>query len=68
MSAWPNLSELLVEDGDAPIGLLGVPLAAGSVTPGGCDRAPELLRRTMKRIGRYDVEIGAGASKVAVRT
>src|SRR6185503_7749193 len=59
MSAWPNLSDLLV-DGDAtvPIGLVGAPLAAGSVTPGGCDRAPGKLRATLKRIGRYDLEIG----------
>jgi formiminoglutamase len=58
-SAWPNLSELLV-DGDAsvPIGLVGAPLAAGSVTPGACDKAPALLRQTLKRIGRYDIEIG----------
>ena len=35
MNAWPNLSELLVEDGEGvPIGLVGAPLAAGSVTPG----------------------------------
>lgn len=38
--------------------LLGAPLAAGSVTPGACDKAPALLRQTLKRIGRYDVEIG----------
>ena len=60
MSAWPNLSELLdIADGaSVPIGLVGAPLAAGSVTPGACDRAPGLLRETLKRIGRYDVEIG----------
>jgi arginase family enzyme len=60
MTAWPNLSDLLeVADGAAvPIGLVGAPLAAGSVTPGACDQAPQLLRRTLKRIGRYDVEIG----------
>jgi arginase family enzyme len=57
-TAWPNLSELLVEDSDVPIGLVGAPLAAGSVTPGACDKAPALLRKTLKRIGRYDVEIG----------
>jgi formiminoglutamase len=59
MTDWPNLSELLL-DGDerVPIGLVGAPLAAGSVTPGSCDKAPELLRRTLKRIARYDVEIG----------
>lgn len=59
MNAWPNLSELLVQEGEGiPIGLVGAPLAAGSVTPGACDQAPALLRRTLKRIGRYDVEMG----------
>lgn len=59
MNSWPNLSELLMTDGaDVPIGLVGAPLAAGSVTPGACDKAPELLRKTLKRIGRYDVEVG----------
>ena len=58
-STWPNLSELLV-DGDAavPIGLVGAPLAAGSVTPGACDQAPALLRATLKRIGQYDIDSG----------
>jgi arginase family enzyme len=58
-AAWPNLSELLVEgEAAVPIGLVGAPLAAGSVTPGGCDQAPARLRQTLKRIGRYDLEIG----------
>ena len=57
MGGWPNLSELLAgADAVAPVGLLGAPLAAGSVTPGACDQAPAVLRRTLKRIGRYDVE------------
>lgn len=59
MNGWPNLSELLLDTGDdIPIGLLGVPLAAGSVTPGACDRAPALLRQTLKRIARYDIGMG----------
>src|SRR5574338_743661 len=59
MAGWPNLSALIVSAGTAaPVGLLGVPLAAGSVTPGGCDQAPALLRQTLRRIGRYDVETG----------
>src|SRR4029079_784684 len=57
MAGWPNLNELLVGTSeDAAVGLVGAPLAAGSVTPGRCDLAPELLRQTLKRIGRYDVE------------
>jgi arginase family enzyme len=55
-SAWPNLSELLTEDRNASVALLGAPLGVGSVTPGGCDQAPARLRSTLKRIGRYDVE------------
>src|SRR5262245_26753911 len=58
-SGWPNLSDLLVaKDADAPVGLIGAPLDAGSVTPGRCDLAPGLLRATLRRIGRYDVETG----------
>lgn len=65
--SWPNLSDLLVAaDSDAPIGLVGAPLAAGSVTPGRCDLAPALLRATLKRIGRYDIETGRElASRIA---
>jgi len=59
MAGWPNLSDLLVSsENKMAVGLLGAPLAAGSVTPGACDLAPELLRRTLRRIGRYDVETG----------
>jgi formiminoglutamase len=59
MAGWPNLSELVSPDAqDAPVGLVGAPLAAGSVTPGRCDLAPTVLRATLRRIGRYDVETG----------
>jgi len=59
MSAWPNLFDLVVPvESTAPVAMLGAPLAAGSVTPGQCDLAPALLRQTLRRIGRYDVETG----------
>ena len=58
-SGWPNLSDLIVDkSAEAPVGLVGAPLDAGSVTPGRCDLAPGLLRDTLRRIGRYDVETG----------
>ena len=57
--SWPNLQDLIVPaDADAPVGMVGAPLAAGSVTPGRCDLAPGLLRATLRRIGRYDIETG----------
>ena len=55
-SAWPNLSDLLGSVPGAPVGWVGAPLAAGSVTPGRCDLAPAELRGVLRRIGRYDVE------------
>jgi formiminoglutamase len=69
VGSWPNLSDLIAPAGTkAPVGLLGVPLAAGSVTPGECDRAPASLRATLKRIGRYDVETGRElATRIADR-
>jgi len=54
--SWPNLADLLTDDADAPIGLVGAPLATGSVTPGRCDLAPGMLRAALKRMGRYNVE------------
>ena len=60
--SWPNLTDLIVaadapNASGAPVGLVGAPLAAGSVTPGRCDLAPSLLRATLRRISLYDVEI-----------
>ncbi len=56
---WPNLTDLIVPaEAPAPVGLVGAPLGLGSVTPGRCDLAPALLRATLKRIGRYDVDGG----------
>lgn len=57
--SWPNLADLIRgADADASVGLVGAPLAAGSVTPGRCDLAPQTLRSTLRRIGRYDLETG----------
>jgi arginase family enzyme len=58
-STWLNLADLLLPAAaDCPVGLVGAPLAAGSVTPGHCDRAPAALRAVLRRIGRYDLDTG----------
>ncbi len=41
-----------------PVSLVGAPVKLGSVTPGACDRAPNVVRAAMKRMGTYDVETG----------
>ncbi len=57
--SWPNLADLLrPADAPTPVGLVGAPLAVGSVTPGGCDQAPARLRATLRRIGLYDIDAG----------
>src|SRR6478672_10700817 len=58
MAGWPNLSDLVSsQHPDAPVALLGVPLAAGSVTPGRYD--VETGRELGTRVAdRGDVEIG----------
>lgn len=68
-SAWPNLSELLAPATEAaPVGMIGAPLAAGSVTPGRCDLAPAELRRVLRRVGRYDIDTGCElGSRIADR-
>src|SRR3546814_14951751 len=33
-------------------------MEAGSVTPGRCDLAPEIVRKTLRRFSTYDVETG----------
>ena len=55
--SWPNLGDLMVDAAaEAPVGLVGAPLAMGSVTPGRCDLAPAMLRAVLRRIALYDVE------------
>lgn len=58
MSGWRSMADLLTGDGAGEIALLGAPMEAGSVTPGRCDLAPDLIRRTLRRISTYDVEKG----------
>lgn len=63
--SWPNLADLLVSlDNEAPVGLVGAPLGAGSVTPGRCDLAPAILRKTLRRIGLFDIESDRELSSV----
>lgn len=55
---WPAIADLLAFDGPASLALLGAPMGAGSVTPGRCDLAPGVIRKTLKRFSTYDLETG----------
>ena len=54
--AWRSIADLLGSEGE--VALVGAPMEAGSVTPGRCDLAPETVRRALKRVSTYDLEIG----------
>jgi formiminoglutamase len=53
---WLSVADLLGPFADAKIAVLGVPLGAGSLTPGRCDLAPETIRAALQRISSYDLE------------
>lgn len=53
--SWTSIADLLTGDESAPVALLGAPMEAGSVTPGRCDLAPGVLRRSLRRISTYDL-------------
>ena len=54
--AWRSIADLISDQGE--VALLGAPMEAGSVSPGRCDLAPDLIRRTLRRFSTYDLETG----------
>ncbi|MDT9600959.1 arginase family protein [Sphingosinicella rhizophila] len=54
--SWRSVADLVGTDDGAQIAILGVPMEAGSVTPGRCDLAPGAIRKAMRRFSTYDVE------------
>lgn len=54
--SWFSAADLLTTDASAPVALLGAPVGLGSITPGGCDQAPAVVRAAMKRMSVYDLE------------
>jgi formiminoglutamase len=55
--SWKSIADLIGSEGQ--VAILGVPMEAGSVTPGRCDLAPEALRKALRRFSTYDVERGS---------
>ncbi len=54
--SWFSAADLLTQDASAPVALLGAPMGLGSITPGRCNEAPEVVRAAMKRMSVYDLE------------
>ena len=68
---WPRASAWLAGDHlTAPIGtlaLVGLPVRAGSITPGRCDLAPAAIRTILARMSCYDVEAEVDLRELALR-
>ena len=64
--SWFSAADLLTQDANAPVALLGAPLGLGSITPGRCDLAPETVRAALKRMSVYDLETETDLSALRV--
>lgn len=63
---WLSAADLVGDHPDAAIAVVGAPLGERSLTPGRCDLAPAMVRRTLVRMSTYDVETGADLSALRV--
>ena len=55
---WRSVGDLVGQDPDAPVALIGAPLNERSLTPGRCDLGPKAFRAVLPRFSTYDVETG----------
>src|SRR5437868_3437595 len=53
--SWRSIADLIADDPNAPVAILGAPMEAGSVTPGRCDLAPAAIRRALRRFSTWDL-------------
>ncbi|MEQ1489673.1 MAG: agmatinase family protein [Terricaulis sp.] len=64
--SWFSAADLLTQDASAPVALLGAPMGLGSITPGRCNEAPEVVRAAMKRMSVYDLETETDLSTLRI--
>lgn len=64
--SWFSAADLLTQDASARVALLGAPLGLGSITPGRCDLAPEIVRAAMKRMSVYDLETETDLTSIKI--
>lgn len=68
---WPRASNWLSGDHVRPpvgaLGILGVPLRDGAITPGRCDLAPAAFRAALARFSTWDLIHGCDLRDIAVR-
>ncbi len=55
---WKSIADLLGNQPEAPVALIGAGLNERSLTPGRCDLGPKAFRAVLPRFSTYDVETG----------
>lgn len=63
---WTSIADLVGDRPDAPVALIGAPVAERSLTPGRCDLAPKALRAALPRMSVYDLETRTDLSGLRV--
>ncbi|MFN3930586.1 MAG: agmatinase family protein [Brevundimonas sp.] len=56
--SWRSVADLIGDQPDAPVALIGAGLNERSLTPGRCDLGPKAFRAVLPRFSTYDVETG----------
>ena len=56
---WRSIANLIGDNPDAPVAIIGAGLNERSLTPGRCDLGPKAFRAVLPRFSTYDVETGA---------
>lgn len=64
---WRSILDLVGAHDFAPVALVGAPVGEGSLTPGACDRAPEVFRGVLKRFSVFDLENELDLSVLRIR-
>jgi formiminoglutamase len=62
---WPRASTLLVEPDASRVGLVGVPLSRGSISPSQAHRTPAAVRDALRRLPTFHAGLGVDLPELA---
>ncbi len=69
--SWPRAADWLagqhLPGARATLGVVGLPVGVGAVTPGRCDLAPAAVRKRLARMSTYDLEADVDVRELVAR-
>jgi formiminoglutamase len=70
-SNWPTAASWIYSGGAASstrrLGIIGVPVGRGSISPGRCDLAPTAIRKALSRFSTFDLRTGGDLRDIGVQ-